>query len=797
MKKITQLFLFMCCVAPLLTAQSKISGTIFNHQNEGVYFATIALFNQKDSTLVKGTATDAAGKFQLEKIADGTYFLETSMLGFATAKVENLTFPKDHNKVIKLTLSEDATVLATVEVTAKVPLLEQKADRLIINVAENLTSLNGSLLDVMKKIPGMLVIGDKLKMAGQANMTILLNGKSTQYMDIQSLLKDLPGDNIQRVEVIHQPGAEFDAAGTGAMINIILKKNSLFGTNGSLAVGLAKGANFKHKTVLSLSHYQGNVNITGRVGYKDYPYYDEMQITRRVGEDTYNQVSIDPYDNQAFVANLGIDWDISKRQRIGFASQYFDWTSDNVITNTTDINFADEEKQDLQLITKNRMDKTWKLRTFNPFYRFEIDTIGHKIDFDVNVVSISNGGGNTLISEALNFNTDFPNQQYLEPGKSDIITTQLDYIYPVSKVLKFKLGAKYSEANLDNDLQAANQNEVGEWVNNRLQSNHFLFDETIKAVYAKIGFTTKNWQGTAGLRYEDSYSKGHSITLDSTLTRDIAKLFPSASLTRNLTEELGATFAYSYRIDRPNYASLNPFVYYLDPFTSERGNPSLAPAFTHSMKFNLNYEHQPFFNVEYKMTNNAMVEVTEQEDATGETFLTNVNLESFKNLNISLYFPLDFVSGISGFGGFIANYSKYDSEYLNQDFFRSKWDYTAFLQAEFKLPAKINGELSAWYNSGGQEGILNSSWLYGVDVGFSKKLLNDKLQVSLGVENLFARYLNAEIRYANMHLDLYNRWDGPVLNLQFTYKFGNQHLNAKKGRRSSAAEELNRAQKNN
>ena len=791
-----QLLVVLLFATQFSFAQSKISGTIYNSQKEGVYFATIALFQQADSTLVKGTATDEKGNFALTDIKEGQYYLETSMLGFATNKVDNLSFPIDNGKQLTLTLSEDATVLSTVEVTAKVPFLEQRADRLIVNVAQNVTSLNGSLLDVMKKVPGMLVIGDKLKMAGQPNVTILLNGKSTKYMDIQSLLKDMPGDNIQRVEVIHQPGAEFDAEGTGPIINIILKKNSLFGTNGSVNVGVAKGEDFKYRTGLALSHYQGKFNISGRIGWKDYPYYDEMQITRLVGNDVYDQVSIDPYENQSFNANLGVDWDITKRQRIGFSSRYFDWASDNVITNTTDIDFADTEVNDLRLITQNTKEETWKMLTFNPYYRFEIDTTGHKIDFDINLASITNGGGNNLSSEELNIGARFPGQRYLQPGATNIITTQLDYVYPFSKALKIKIGTKYSDAKLDNDLQATEENELGDWINNRLQSNHFLFDETIKAVYVKIGFNKDKWSGTAGLRYEDSQSKGHSITLDTTLIRDIAKVFPSASINRSITDELGATFAYSYRVDRPNYSSLNPFVYYLDPFTSERGNPSLAPAFTHSMKFNLNYEKQPFFNVEYKITNDAMVEVTEQDDATGETFLTNVNLASFKNLNISLFFPLEFISGIEGYGGFIANYGKYDSKYLNQDFFRSKWDYTAFLQAEFKLPGKINGEVSGWYNSGGQEGIVNASWLYGVDVGLSKKFLNDKAKISLGVENLFARYLHAEIRYANMHLDLYNRWDGPVMNMQFTYKFGSQHIKAKNGRRSSAADELNRAQKN-
>ena len=148
--------LVACLIATQFSfAQSEISGTIANHQKEGIHFATIALFNQRDSTLVKGTTSDEKGYFAISNIKEGQYYLESSMLGFATKKVENIVFPQDNGKQFTLTLSEDATVLSTVEVTAKVPLLEQKADRLVVNVAENVTSLNGSLLDVMKKVPGM------------------------------------------------------------------------------------------------------------------------------------------------------------------------------------------------------------------------------------------------------------------------------------------------------------------------------------------------------------------------------------------------------------------------------------------------------------------------------------------------------------------------------------------------------------------------------------------------------------------------------------------------------------------
>lgn len=779
-----------------LFSQNQLSGTITNSKGDGVFYATIALYRQSDSTVAKAESSDAAGRFTLKDIPDGQFFLEVSMLGFLDEKLGEIVFPRDNRKHFDLQLSEEAQNLATVEVTAKAPLLEQRADRLIVNVENNLTSLNSNLLDVMKKVPGVLVVGDKLRMAGQSNVTILLNGKTTKYMDVDALLKDIPGDNIKRVEVIHQPGAEFEAEGTGPIINIITKKNSLFGTNGSVNAGLSKGKYWRYRTGLNLSHYQGNLNINGGVGVGRNSWYEGLDVVRKVGNDTYSQTTENPNLSEYLQGNLSLDWDVTERHRLGFSSRWNGNQRDFNIANRTEIDFADATSGDLQLLTDNRRKGTWNMLTVNPYYSFEVDTMGQKLDFDVNYVRIGNDASNFLQPKEMNFDVEFPDQLYEQPGSSVIYTTSLDYTYPFSKMLKMQMGGRFSTADLDNDLRSFEEDAAGVLQPNLSQSNHFLFEEDIWAGYAKMDWKTGKWSGTAGLRYEDSQSTGYSITLDSTQSRRIAKIFPSASLSRELTKKLGAIVAYSYRIDRPHYGDLNPFVYYLDPYTYEQGNPRLRPALTHSTKFSLTFENQPFFNVEYKYTNDAMVEVTEQDDATGKTFLTNVNLDNFKVLNISMFFPLDFIPKTSGYGGFIANYNKYDSPYLTEQFRRSKWDYTAFLNANITLPAKVEMELSGWWNSGGLQGIITSEWLFGADFGLARKFLDDKLKLSLGVENFARRFFHGKVDYSNMNFDVVSRWDAPVYNFQLHYKFGNQHMKSKKGHSSSAEEMIRRAQQN-
>ena len=213
------------------------------------------------------------------------------------------------------------------------------------------------------------------------------------------------------------------------------------------------------------------------------------------------------------------------------------------------------------------------------------------------------------------------------------------------------------------------------------------------------------------------------------------------------------------------------------------------------MKFTMAFERQPFFNVEYKIINDPMVEVTEQNDETGEAYTTVVNLQSLKTFHTSLFFPLDFIPGISGYGGIMANNIKYNSIYLNSQFDQSKWNFGAVLEAQFKLPFDINGEISAYYDSGAQDGILDAGWLYGMHLGFSKKLLNDQARLSVRIEDLFFRYYHADVQFANMNANVISRWDAPFLKVGFSYKFGNHFTKEKAKWQSSGADEIQRAQK--
>ncbi|NJO89740.1 MAG: TonB-dependent receptor [Chloroflexia bacterium] len=314
-------------------------------------------------------------------------------------------------------------------------------------------------------------------------------------------------------------------------------------------------------------------------------------------------------------------------------------------------------------VTNNNRDGYWRFGSINPYYSFEIDSLGQKLDVDLNYIQYSSKDKNYLVERALGNEAPEAENRMYQPGTTKITVAQIDYTYPFSKHLKFQIGAKYSYADLDNDYQS-DELINGIWERNE-QSNHYLFDEVIYAGYGKLSFNKSKWSGTLGLRYEDSQSNGKSVGVDSVLSRRIQQFFPSGSISREITKDIKGILAYSYRLERPRYSSLNPFRYNLDAYTYEEGNPELRAEFTHSTKFSLTYQNQPFFNVEYKLTKDPITMVYGQNEETGEAFRGDENLDMKNEFNVSLYFPLDFIPKISGYGGIIVNNQYFDTKYLD------------------------------------------------------------------------------------------------------------------------------------
>ncbi len=771
------------------TNAQQVSGTVSDEKNQAMAYANVIRYALPDSTFVDGTTTEDDGSFSFKDKKEGSYYLKVMMLGYKDYFTES--FEAGSAPLFEIKISTDAEVLDEISIVAKKPLIEQTVDRLVVNVADNVTGADGNLLDVLQRVPGVLVVNDQLSMAGSGSPTILIDGRTTEYMDIETLLKEMPGDNIEKIEVIHQPGAEFDAQGTGPVINIILKKNKLYGTNGSISVGLGRGFDWRRRIGLSLNSRQGKWNFYGSGGYSKNYYYEELNIDRTLDNIEYIQRNLNPSIPSTWRASGGVDFYINDRQTVGFSVNGVHSLNVRDNINTTILNYSTSLESDT-LVTTNSLDRKWAYLNNTAYYSIELDTSGQRLDLDFNAAFFdvrSDADTRTLVGGEPQ--TDFADQRTRRPGKTAIYAAKVDYTKPVGKTLKFQTGAKYSFADLDNDLRTE-YFDSGNWLLNPLQTNHFLFEESIYAGYGKVTYGGEKWNLTGGLRYEASYSDGYSITLDSTTNRTIKQFFPSASIGREITNNIGVVINYSYRIDRPRYSSLNPFLYFIDPFTYETGNPFLRPELTHSSKLSVTYEKQPFFNLEYAKTKDVITLITEQDTESGVTFAYDDNLSDFTKYGGSLFLPLDPIKGLGGYAGVMTYYNEYSNPEVAFD--QGAWTFTGFLQANYTLPLDIKAELSGWYTSGGQDGIIQFEEMFGLSGGLQKKFLDEDLTVKLSANNFVTKFFTGSLDYDNTVANINSVWDAPVYQLKLTYKFGNQYLDKSEKRKGSASDIINRAQ---
>lgn len=777
-----------------LSFSQNITGTILDENNNPIAFTNVVLYNDVSKEVITGTISNEKGIYTFKDILKGKYYIEISALGFETKKSKVFELDETHN--MDFVLKEKTQILNEVVVKSKRPVIRQTAEKLIVDL-ERSEMINSNLKDVIKRVPGIVVTNNGINFAGRSDVRILINGKTTSYMDITMLLQDFPAENIAKVELIEQPGAEFDAEGSGPIINIILKRNVRLGTHGSVNAWVGEDEGFEYGSSASIASYKNKLNWQASLGQSSPTWRDDLFIKRKVlnpntqEETTYDQATIEPYDPKSFRVSGSLDYYIDDKHTIGFGARYNNTVSNRVSNSSTNIISSNMIEK---LISENSFDRNRNTFNINPYYEFKTDA--HKLVADFNYVNFTNDNTDNVFAAAGN-TVPITNQRYLQDGEFTIRTYKVDYSRIFSNDLKLSLGSKYSKVNTDSDLKSYVQNSTTNNFDFQADnSNRFLIDETIFAIYSKLNASFGKWSFSGGLRFEDSNTQGISTNANDSRTRKISKLFPSASISRKISEDLGVNVAYSYRIRRPSYNSLNSFVQYYDPLTSEVGNPNLKPSFTNNYQFNLTFDGQPFFTIAYNKTKDDLFQFISQDDATAQISRSTINLSERKNWNFRIFGPLDFIKGIEGFTGFIVDYNSFQSKNLNPQLELSKWNYGWYTQASYELPWEINAEMSSYFGSGALEGQIEVGWIGDLEFSFGKKFLDDKLKVNLGISKVLNRGFIGKVKYDNINADINSNESRQNVQLRFAYSFGSK-FGKKKSNRNSSEDEENRIEDNN
>jgi|TARA_B110000971_G_scaffold219919_1_gene262168 hypothetical protein len=777
------LLLFLLVLSSAL-AQNTVSGKVLDTLNNPIPFANVILYQAGNKELITGVISNDEGLYVFESIENGKYQLEISVLGFELKKSDPFDFPK--NTVLNFFLEEEAQALNEVVIKSKRPVIRQTAEKLIVDL-EKSEMINTSLQDIMRKVPGVLVTNNGISIAGNRGVRILINGKTTEYMDVQTLLRDFPADNISKIEVVEEPGAEYQASGTGAIINIILKKNVRLGTHGSVSTWIGEDQGFEYGTAASIASYKNKLNWQTSINHSSPTRREDLFLVRTVDDKTYNQSTRKPYKPNNLGLSGSVDYYLNDQSVFGIGGRLNNRTSKRIASSQTLISNTTEANG---LFSENSYDSERVDFNFNPYYEFKSDS--NRLLIDYNYINFDSQSMNTL-SDAEGNTIPFVNRRYIQEGLYTIKTYRLDYTKTVSDRLSWSLGTRFADVNTDSDQQSFSKVDEGVFSVNEEESSQFLIEESIFALYSKINSSVGKWSFSGGLRYEDSNTDGKSIFLEEGVLnttvkkRPIKKIFPSASVSRELSDVLGASMSYSYRIRRPSYGSLNAFSEFLDPNSSNVGNPNLAPSYTNKFRFNLTYEGQPFFAIGYSATEAAIFELVEQDNLTAEIRRRQVNVENNSNWNFRLFGPLSFIKGVEGYAGFIIINNDYQSTNYSIDL--NKWSLIWFTQASYQLPFGVNFEMSGNYGTGALEEGVDVDWFADLEVSFGKKFLNDQLKVNLGLSKILNRGFIGVIDYGDVNINVESNESRQNIQLRLAYSFGSKFGKKKRDRTTTQEED--------
>ena len=358
----TTLLLFFGILSAV--AQHSISGKIIDDQNQPLPYANVILYKIGEEANPKGAVSDENGNYFFKNIASGKYKMAASTIGFKTEKVKE--FQLNSDKTFNFSLKEESQTLDEVVVKATRPVIRQTAEKLVVDL-EKTEMLNSNLQDVMRKVPGVLVTNNGITIAGKGGVRILINGKTTEYMDVETLLRDFPADNIAKIEVVEQPGAEYEASGSGAIINIILKKNVRLGTHGSVTGWIGEDEGFEYGTRASIASYKNKLNWQTSISHSKPTWRDDLFLVRTVGTETYDQTSISPYDPNNLSFSGNIDYYINDNNSFGIGGRWNKRTSDRITTSKTIVSDINSTST---LFSENSYDRDRTNFNINPYYEY-------------------------------------------------------------------------------------------------------------------------------------------------------------------------------------------------------------------------------------------------------------------------------------------------------------------------------------------------------------------------------------------------------------------------------------------
>ena len=790
------------------TTQAIVAGVVVDNKKIPIEAATISLINVADSSLVKLSLTDKEGKFSFQNVFLGSYYVTASAINFTRlrSKVFELNAVSPRMDISAIELQPEIKTLSAITISAKKPLIEQKLDRMIVNVDASVTNVGSTALEVLEKSPGISVDKDgNIALKGKPNVTIMIDGKPTYLSstELANLLSNMNSNQLSQIEIMTNPSAKYDAAGNAGVINIKTKKNTATGLNGSVTLNYGQGVYAKTNNSIMLNYRTGKINAFVNYGYTLNKSFIDVNVVRNFmnanGSKSYELDQATHAVNRSQNNNLkvGLDYFINPKTTIGIVAMGFVAPQNQTSLTTSYIKDSFSNVISIEKTTKTT-DNTWKNGNVNINFNTSFDNDKKNLSANVDYLHYNFAGNQNVVGSGYDAYEQLQATSYLTnllPLNINVNVARMDYSQVLSNGLKLEVGVKSSLVKTNNtSLFYTRENNEQKFQDSI--SNAFNYRENINAAYVNLNKEFGDWTLQAGLRAENTNYNGSQVSytsqLDSNFSRSYTGLFPTAFVAYQLNENNVFALSAGRRIDRPAYQQLNPFVSFVDKYMRMAGNPFLQPQISNTIELSHTYKNRFTTTLNYSIIHNMINETMIQNDSLITRSIGNIGTRY--NIGIAESATIPITKWYTGI--FFANLyeNKYNGNVNGYPLNANQPTLELSVNNQFSFQKGWSGELSGKYSTRTRDEGQAISLPFGqVSAGISKQLFKNKASIKLNVRDIFLTQKINEIQnFQDVQSTLHIMRDTRVLNVAFVYRFGVQS----KSKQSQVTDEQKRIQLN-
>ncbi len=787
-----------------VTPGQTITGSVLNISGLTVPGATVNLLRQEDEILVKAELTNEEGVYRFEQIPPGNYLLVLEHPEYAVYRTQPVVLTGNLN-FETIYLDERSSQLDEVAITVQRPFIEQQFDKTVLNVDKSISNAGSTALEVLEKAPGLVIDqNDNISMRGKAGVMVMIDGKPIPMSgaELANMLRSMPANSVDRIELITNPSAKYDAAGNAGIIDIKLKKDDRIGTNGSITSTAGMGRFFRTTQGLQLNHRNRKINIFGNYNYSNNRFFTELDIYRQFNTNGvvtggYDQQNRFQFHSQNHNARVGADYDISPNTIIGFAAN---GTLSNFEMNSNNRALVLDEDLEAQsyFLSRGNNSNDKPSGGINLNFKHTIDTTGREITVDLDYIAFSTSNIQNYRTTYFDLNDSPTLDPYLLHGNLTgdlkIRSAKADYSQPFPAIKgNLEAGFKSSLVDSDNDLKFFDRSNGGNELDENI-SNRFLYTENINAAYVNINSRGKKFSAQLGLRVENTIADGDQVTTGEKFNRKYTQLFPSGFIGYKVNDNHDLGLSLSRRINRPTYNQLNPFKTFLDPSTYSAGNPFLNPELSYSFELTHTMMQKFVMKYSYSHTEDVIINVLSVDPNQDQVVVqTNLNLAKLDHYSFTLTAPLKIGKSFNSINNATLFYALYRGNLANTNLDNGRPSYIFNSNNSLKFSETWSAEIIGMYRSGYTMGFLDLEPWGTLSAGVQKQLWDKKATLKLNVSDVFyTQKLRARTELTGYTENFFQRTDSRVVTLSFNYRFGKSQIAPARKRTGGAEEEKGR-----